>query len=247
MRRVFNALQRKEARDKARLAGWEKTDPPRALVEYARCGDAEKVSSLLAKGVDPDAEVMIDITVDTVMETPLCAAASAGSISAARLLLDAGAQIDKRDDDGYTPLLRAAVEGAAEMVSFLLEKGADINARENIFDHTPLHKAARLGRKAASAALIAAGADQSLRDSSGKTAEETICDQCGYRPDDKARLRAEIKDIFAQDRARRAAAEKARQDAAAARALAISRAGTLQRDMPLPQTPKNIRKRGKNP
>lgn len=246
MKRFFKAALRRDKNAALQRAAWEKTDPPRALVEYAACGDLAKVDELLLAGVDPNAEVMIDITVDTVMETPLCAAASAGHVAIAHRLIAAGARVDKAADDDFTPLLNAATSGWPEMVTCLHAAGADLNAREDIFSHTPLHKAARLGRSEAVAALIAAGADQTLRDRSGKTAEETICDQSGERDDRKARLTAQIKDIFVQDRARRAAAEKAQRDAADDYARAMAQSAELQADLPVAQPPK-IRTRGRKP
>lgn len=244
MKRFFKAALRRD-KDAAKMrAAWEKTNPPRALVEYIAVGDLAKVDALLTAGVDPNAEVMIDITVDTVMETPLCAAGLAGHVDIARRLVAAGALVDKPADDGFTPMLNAATSGWPRMVQYLHAAGANLNAREDIFNHTPLHKAARLGRTDAVAALLALGADQTLRDSSGKPAEETICDQCGKAPAEKADIKATIQQVFAADRAQRAAAEKAGRDAAAAYARALAEAGELQRDLPLAR-PAQVRPRGR--
>jgi hypothetical protein len=246
MKRFFKAALRRD-KDAAQMrAAWEKTDPPRALVEYIAAGDLAKVEALLAAGVDPNAEVMMDITVDTVMETPLCAAALAGHVDIARRLVAAGAQVDKPADDAFTPMLNAATSGWPLMVHYLHTAGANLNAREDIFNHTPLHKAARLGRTETVAMLLALGADQTLRDSSGKTAVETICDQCGKAPADKAVIKAAIQQVFADDNAARAAAEKTARDQAAAYARALDEAGALQRDLLLTR-PAQVRPRGRKP
>lgn len=246
MKRFFKAALRRD-KDAAQMrAAWEKTNPPRALVEYIAVGDLAKVDALLTAGVDPNVEVMIDITVDTVMETPLCAAALAGHVDIARRLVAAGALVDKPAEDGFTPMLNAATSGWPLMVQYLHAAGANLNAREDLFNHTPLHKAARLGRADTVAALLALGADQTLRDNGGKTAEETICDQCGKAPAEKADIKAMIQQVFAADRAQRAATEKAERDAAAAYARALEEAGELQRDLPLAR-PAQVRPRRRKP
>jgi len=44
-------------------------------------------------------------------------------------LLEAGADIEKRDDEGRTPLCLAALYGAKEALKALIGAGADVNAR----------------------------------------------------------------------------------------------------------------------
>lgn len=68
------------------------------------------------------------------------AAAAMGDPGVIGLLLDRGAEIDARDDAGWTPLHLAARLGRAEVASFLLERGADPHAR-NADGHTPLEVA----------------------------------------------------------------------------------------------------------
>jgi uncharacterized protein len=47
-----------------------------------------------------------------------------------RLLLDAGADIETRDEEGSTPLMRAATYAQTETFKLLLERGAKINVRD---------------------------------------------------------------------------------------------------------------------
>jgi ankyrin repeat protein len=49
-------------------------------------------------------------------------------LAAARALIDAGIEIDKAGDLGYTPLHNACIWGHVDMVKLLVEKGADLFA-----------------------------------------------------------------------------------------------------------------------
>lgn len=57
-------------------------------------------------------------------ETPLHAAARGGFTEAARAMLDAGADIDALDGEGFSPLHNACEQGHAEVAKLLLERGA---------------------------------------------------------------------------------------------------------------------------
>jgi len=61
----------------------------------------------------------------------LMLAAQAGDAATVRQLLDKGANIDFRDDDGNTVLINAAQMGHTEVVKLLLDKGANIDAKNN--------------------------------------------------------------------------------------------------------------------
>ncbi len=60
---------------------------------------------------------------------PIHSACAIGSEPLARLLLDNGADVNARQQGGFTPLFSAVNIGSVELVTFLLERGADIHAR----------------------------------------------------------------------------------------------------------------------
>ena len=61
--------------------------------------------------------------------TPLHVASRNAHAEIARRLIEAGAEVNVKDDDGDTPLLLAARGGSAEVVGLLIEAGADVAAR----------------------------------------------------------------------------------------------------------------------
>jgi len=51
-----------------------------------------------------------------------------GDFAAAKALIDAGIDVNKAGDLGYTPLHVACMQGSAEMVKLLIDSGADVFA-----------------------------------------------------------------------------------------------------------------------
>lgn len=132
-------------------------------------GNFEWVQTFLRHGADPDVEVddgytcllsaiesdadeSIPIVVELIKSgadihrigingwTPLHMAAARGQVAKARLLIDAGAQVNRRTeiDGSETPLMEAAFAGQPAMVRLLLERGADPSMRDTINRRTPL-------------------------------------------------------------------------------------------------------------
>lgn len=72
--------------------------------------------------------------------------------------LEAGSDLNARDENGYTVLHHATVITDTAVVTLLLEAGADPGVR-SYDDHTPLHFALRHRNNAVAAILVRAGAD----------------------------------------------------------------------------------------
>lgn len=86
----------------------------------------------------------------------------------ARLLIDAGANINVKDDNGWTPLHYATSSNRRAIVELLITKRALINAQSTSGD-TPLHFAVRLPDKTIALFLIQSGADSNIKNSQGQT------------------------------------------------------------------------------
>ena len=98
--------------------------------------------------------------------TPLHWAAWRGRVEIARMLIDAGANLDIQDDQGQTPLHWAAKYGREEIARMLIGAKADVNVQDK-WGSTPLHGAARWGYEEISKMLIGAGANKDVQDNKG--------------------------------------------------------------------------------
>jgi Ankyrin repeats (3 copies) len=56
----------------------------------------------------------------------------------AKLLLEKGAEVEYKSNNGRTPLWWAAEKGREAVVKLLLEKGADVQSKDRYYGHTPL-------------------------------------------------------------------------------------------------------------
>jgi len=70
--------------------------------------------------------------------TPLHHAARDGHTAAVTVLLDAGADINKKSADGNTPILIAIINGQFDVAVQLVEKGAKVNLAGDTYGITPL-------------------------------------------------------------------------------------------------------------
>jgi len=104
----------------ARAAEPPAADPP--LVAAARSGDVALVTSLLAKGADPEGAAQGE-------PTALNWAAYNDHLAVVRLLVQHHARIDPHANRaGWTPLMNASAMGFADIAAYLIAHGADINA-----------------------------------------------------------------------------------------------------------------------
>ena len=93
--------------------------------------------------------------------TPLLFAARLGDAESAKLLLDAGADVDEPAPTGASPLVVAAHSGQGAVAGFLLERGADPNAARA--GYTALHAAILRGDRRLVERLLEHGADPNVR------------------------------------------------------------------------------------
>ena len=113
--------------------------------------------------------------IDAQGETPLHHAAELVWFGRAQSVLEAGAKVDARDNDGQTPLHKLAqisdrriIERSPKLAAMLLAFGADPNATGNS-GRTPLHLAAHNGHETMARFLIESGADLTVSDADGLT------------------------------------------------------------------------------
>jgi ankyrin repeat protein len=105
--------------------------------------------------------------------TALHLAAFFGKPESARVLLQAGAQVDAytRNDFANLPLHAAAAGRNIEICRLLLAAGADVDARQH-GGFTPLHEAAQHGDVEMAELFLSAGADPAIRADDGATPAE---------------------------------------------------------------------------
>src|SRR5687767_12709756 len=73
--------------------------------------------------------------------SPLHFAARDGNLDMTRLLVELGADLNRRSANGTGPLVTAITNNHIELALFLVEKGADINAADDFYLRTPLFAA----------------------------------------------------------------------------------------------------------
>jgi ankyrin repeat protein len=94
--------------------------------------------------------------------------AAAGHVRAVELLLANGADVNARDDSGYTALHRAAESAQNAVVTVLLNNKANVDARDGSL-RTPLLDAAMNGYKAVAETLLAHNAQVNVVDRYGES------------------------------------------------------------------------------
>lgn len=118
----------------------------------AHFGHADAVRALLNKGAKVDAP-----STNAMRNTALHAAAAGRSKTVAKLLVDAGADVNARQSGGWTPLHSVAQSGDVEFALVLTEAGADVSVRADN-QQRPLDLALTKGQQAMVDFLEAHGA-----------------------------------------------------------------------------------------
>lgn len=96
-------------------------------------------------------------------------AVASGNADAVKSHVEAGADLEQRDDTGATMLTVAALLGYGDVTALLLEAGADVNARNYGNGATALLAASFLGQVEVVEMLLAAGADPTMMSDDGGT------------------------------------------------------------------------------
>eukprot|EP00388_Colpodella_angusta_P044166 GDKK01061940.1.p1 GENE.GDKK01061940.1~~GDKK01061940.1.p1 ORF type:complete len:182 (+),score=7.91 GDKK01061940.1:236-781(+) len=124
---------------------------PIIIASLASRGDV--VAALIGRGAD------VGATTDSEVGsfTALHAASANGDAMSMNLLIEAGADIEARDEHGCTPLFYAARKGRYDAVEVLLSRKANVNAVDSR-GKTPLHAAAGGTHNRSVVLLVAAGA-----------------------------------------------------------------------------------------
>jgi hypothetical protein len=137
--------------------------PDNPLVAAASENDLEKVTALIAAGVDVNRR---DENTET---TALDEAVDHGNRQMVRALLDAGAEVNARNDYGWTALMRVDEDATEELVWDLVAAGAKINLKDTEGD-TALMRVASRSKPELVRGLINAGARVNAKNKEGETA-----------------------------------------------------------------------------
>ncbi len=96
-------------------------------VNIIRTGDLTQVAQLMALGIDVNADVLVE---DNEPST-LLAEAMVRDPEIGQLLIDAGADVNRTDTDGWTLLWLTVLDFNLSTTDLLVRNGADINHRNN--------------------------------------------------------------------------------------------------------------------
>lgn len=105
------------------------------------------------------------------LATELHHAAVKGDVNATRKAIEKGANVDAKDEFGWTPLLRAVATKNKELVDFLISKGANVNAKNTSDGTTVIGYACMWGEENKSIVelLLSKGARLNVTDGAGRT------------------------------------------------------------------------------
>jgi ankyrin repeat protein len=94
--------------------------------------------------------------------TPLNTAILKDNIDIVHALIEAGADVNKRDGNDASPIGNATSKGNVDIVKVLIEAGANVNTANPYYKNTPLILASHLGYIDIVRVLLEAGADVNM-------------------------------------------------------------------------------------
>jgi ankyrin repeat protein len=128
------------------------------LNDAVKAGDLPRIEVLIASGANVNERDFVG--------TPLHTAAALGSVKIAKLLIDAGADLEGIGIGQSHPLHAAARNNRAVVAAYLIQRGAQVDSRDGQ-GLTPLLVAAADGNAEVVEALLDGGADPRAEDNRG--------------------------------------------------------------------------------
>jgi ankyrin repeat protein len=142
-------------------ASQQHADVVGVLLEYGADVHARSEAWSQVMAVPPHSNPANQQNVTSGGNTALTFAARVGDLASARMLVNAGADVNDADARGASVMVLAAHSGFRDLVEFVLDEGADPNAAEAGF--SPLHVAVMRRDEDLGRLLLANGADANAR------------------------------------------------------------------------------------
>ncbi|KAK4448906.1 hypothetical protein QBC34DRAFT_438682 [Podospora aff. communis PSN243] len=174
--RLEDVLHKENVRAQLSARAWTGDQPLHLAI---RRGNLDASVALIRAGADVNAPEPMNHD-----RTPLHYAARGGYTEIARLLLQHGAGVDTRDDQGFGPIHLAAAAGSVDVVALLIQHGVDVNTAHTYGAHA-LAFAASAGSIPVIRYLLDHGADMNNRDDDGDVA---LYEAVAFRRHEAARL-----------------------------------------------------------
>ncbi|HNC46175.1 MAG TPA: ankyrin repeat domain-containing protein, partial [Acidobacteriota bacterium] len=140
----------------------------RLLIFAAGSDLTTMVETLVVVGANPNASVKTQL-LSEYETTPLIEAIGTEDPALIKLLLDAGADVNRPNKFGWTPLMQVVKDEKEELVELFLSRGAKVNTQHN-YGGTPLMQAAEKSNIDLIDLLLQFRADPNLVNSGGRTA-----------------------------------------------------------------------------
>lgn len=158
--RLSGKLNTADALKELMSGGLPQKKPSVKLLDAASRGRAKQVAALLGEGATVTRQD------EETGNTALHFAAASGKADALKLLIQAGGNVNARNQKDRTVLMCAAAEGSSAALKALLAAGADVNAVSKD-GRTALMEACRANRPEMILPLVKAGASLEAKDAAG--------------------------------------------------------------------------------